>query len=204
MLSPSHTPGLCELATLSSLLALQPSYLLARLPAEMHAMGGALAAALQAAERLVAAAGDRGGLMVSQNLDASVAALVKTGKGLAAAVSSSGEAGSSSSKQAMTSSSSSEGLIQEWLQKVSNAEDAGYTPTVDQLLPSHGSLQQTGTSSSISKDPEIQQLEDQDVLLLRVKGLFDWSGCELYQQIMAAAKPLRRVIPPGGRRLPSA
>lgn len=199
LLSPSCVPGLSELATLASLLVLQPSYLLSHLPPEMHAIGGALAAALQAADRVVGAAGDRGGLLVSQDVIAAVAAVVKT--------SSSRDTANLEPEQTVADNSSSEGLLQDWMQRVTYADEAGMMAAVSQLLPHHESLtaatSQADDGTSSNQNCSVHELDDTQVLLLRLKQLHDWSSSQQYRDMMAAAKPLRRVLPPTARKLPS-
>uniref|UniRef100_A0A383WE67 Uncharacterized protein n=1 Tax=Tetradesmus obliquus TaxID=3088 RepID=A0A383WE67_TETOB len=218
-------PSFADLATLSALLALQPAFLLSHLPPEMHAMGGSLAAALQAAQRLVAVAGDRGSLLVAQDLATAVGAVAATSKGCGSAGSSAGGAsagaGTSDAKGA---------LAQQWLQRVLEGGAHG----LQQLLPHHACLasaaadsldgsaagtrgvrslklghgsrhdsrHESSSSSSSGGGGGALELDDEQVLLMRVQQLAEWAGSQQYAELMAAPRPLRRVVQRG--RAPSA
>jgi hypothetical protein len=210
-------PCLADLSTLSALLSLQPEFLLSHLPPEMHAMGGSLAAALQAAQRLVAVAGDRGSLLVAQDLSTAVGAVVGTGKGCSAAADIAGGAGSNSGAGGRGA------LAQQWLQRALEEGAHG----LQQLLPNHACLNSAAaldesaaakgvgrslqlrhdsrhdsSSSSSGSGGAAQELDDDQVLLMRVQQLAEWAGSQQYQAMMAAARPLRRVVQRG--RAPSA
>ncbi|WIA16689.1 hypothetical protein OEZ85_013347 [Tetradesmus obliquus] len=220
-------PCFADLATLSALLALQPAFLLSHLPPEMHAMGGSLAAALQAAQRLVAVAGDRGSLLVAQDLATAVGAVAATSKGCGIAGSSAGGA----SAEAGTTIDARGALAQQWLQRVLEGGAHG----LQQLLPNHacltsaaadsldGSVAGTGggrslklghgsrhdsrhesssSSSSGGGGGGALELDDEQVLLMRVQQLAEWAGSQQYAELMAGARPLRRVVQRG--RAPSA
>jgi hypothetical protein len=60
----------------------------------------------------------------------------------------------------------------------------------------------SGISSSGRSIGDAAELSDEQVLLMRVQQLTDWAGSGQYQQLMAAARPLRRVVQRG--RTPSA
>lgn len=199
---------LADLATLASLLALTPAFLLGHLPPEMHAMGGFLAAALLAVERLVGAVGDRAGLLVCQDVGAVLGALVKT-------AGASGAAGSAQQQQqqGVGLGEGQQGLVQQWQQWLQEAQQQQEVPSIEQLLPQHsklaaaaasagssGSLRSKparGSSSSSSTSGHDGQLTEEQVLLLRVKELLSWSESQQYADLMAAARPLRRVVRPG-------
>jgi hypothetical protein len=230
-------PGFADLATLSSLLALQPSTLLSHLPPAMHAMGGCLRAALVAADRLVTVSGDRGCLLVSQDMQVALGTVLLTssvGGPLPAASSScraGGQQGESEGISATSSSSSTGsnpgvagssgrfsssggGLVGECLvrleQQVLSEAVGGSSAVVGvrDLLPDHellaaamqgdsssssSSASSSGSTSSSGPGPA-RQLSDAEVVLLRVRQLKEWQDSPQYQQMMASAKPLRRVL----------
>lgn len=195
---------LADLATLASLLALTPAFLLGHLPPEMHAMGGFLAAALLAVERLVGAVGDRASLLVCQEVGAALSALLKT----AGASGASGVQGSAAlGEQGRDGTGGYEGSeVQQWQQRLQEQQQE--VPSIHQLLPEHyktaaaaaGSSARgghgSGSSSSQGGGQDDQLTEDQ-VLLLRVNELLSWSSSQQYADLMAAARPLRRVVRPG-------
>lgn len=173
-------------------------------------MGSALEAAMQAADRVVAVAGDRAGLLVSQDLNVSLAALLKTGGDSSSIAGSTAAAAAESDFNTSSSISGSNSgtpaaLLREWQERVQEAVGTDYMPSLGQLLPQHESLQQPGSSSGSrsGSTADVKQVAEDQVLLLRVQQLLNWSDSEVYKQVMAAAKPLRRILPPG-RRIPSA
>lgn len=173
-----------DLATLSSLLALTPSFLLSHLPPEMHAMGGCLAAALTAVDRLVAAAGDRASLLVCQQLPAALAALLKTARvGMGA------QAGADHDDEA---------VLQEWRQRVAAAAQDGVSPALHNLLPQHDKLASCSSSGrrmlQLQRPSDDGQLPDDAVVLLRVRELLAFADSQEYGRVLAAAPPLRRVL----------
>lgn len=201
-------PQVADLATLSALLVLQPAFLLSHLPPEMHAMGGSLAAALLAAQRLAAAVGDRGSLLVAQDLGVAVSAMVRTSQG-----------GSGRQAGGSIGSGGSNSAAESWLQRA--AAEAESAAQLDKLLPAHrvlatwaaGSNSSSGgserekltdidSSSSSHGGCGDSELDDGQVLLLRVHELSAWCASEQYQQVMAAAKPLRKLLQRS--RVPSA
>lgn len=190
-----------DLATLASLLALSPAFLLGHLPPEIHAMGSFLAAALLAVERLVGAVGDRAGLLVCQDVGAALGAVVKTaGASGAARLDNQPQQGGSVTGQ-------SGGLVQQWQQRLQTAQGSLST---QQLLPQHSKLAALAAAGGVSRAGEGvkpqepgaataggEQLSEEQVLLLRVRELLSWSECPLYRGLMAGARPLRRVVRPG-------
>jgi hypothetical protein len=205
---------LANLATLASLLALTPAFLLSHLPPEMHAMGGFLAAALLAVERLVGVAGDRASLLVSQDLGAALSALVKGGgggdmEGAGVCDQQGGGEGSVGEQQQdqqegpvvgqAGAGDRYAGLLQHWRQRV---QQEGDVPHVQQLLPQHSKLAaSTGSSSSsrgaVSGGGDGGLLSEEQVLLMRVRELLQFGESQQYSGLMAAARPLRRVVRPG-------
>jgi hypothetical protein len=190
------TAVLADFATLASLLALTPAFLLGHLPPEMHAMGGFLAAALLAIERLVGAVGDRASLVVCQDLGAALGALVKATAG--------GATGSTQQQQQQQEGSVDSGarLIREWQQRVQDAQERQQElPGVQQLLPQHSKVTAAATASSSGGGgvggQDGGQLSEDQVLLLRVRELQSWARSQQYSDLMAAARPLRRVVRPG-------
>jgi uncharacterized spore protein YtfJ len=198
----------------------------------MHAMGGSLAAALLAAQRLVALAGDRGSLLVAQDVSVAVASLLRTGtstSGMAAAGLGAAETGSRGSGSGAGAGRGA--LVQQWMQRLREEGAHG----LQHLLPNHkclnsaaanaldgvvagsssgSSLQQklvhsssdrngssSGSGSGCSTN-DAAELTEEQVLLMRVQQLTEWAESEQYQQLMAAARPLRRVVQRG--RVPSA
>lgn len=218
------SPSLSDLATLASLLALAPAFLLAHLPPEMHAMGGYLAAGLLAVERLVAVSGDRASLLVCQGLPAACGALVKTAGRVApetlagleppwqAAAAAGAGAGANGG-----GSDAGEAWLQRWRGHIDAAEAAGAMPGMWQLLPQHSKLnfapgngssssnngggggRRSGVGSSVASTGVLLsdvQLSDDDVLLVRMHELLSFAASQEFGQVMAAAQPLRRVLRP--------
>jgi hypothetical protein len=197
---------LSDLATLTSLLALAPAFLLCHLPPEMHAMGAFLAAALLAVERLVGAVGDRASLLVCQEVGAALNALLKT----AGAPGASGVQGPAAAGQQGGGSTGGceDSLVQEWQQRLQEQQQE--VPSIQQLLPEHHKMAAAaaaagssargahGNSNSSSQGSgQDEQLTEDQVLLLRVNELLSWSGSQQYADLMAAARPLMRVVRPG-------
>jgi hypothetical protein len=160
----------------------------------MHAMGGFLAAALLAVERLVGAVGDRASLVVCQDLGAALGALVKGSAGGATG-------GAQQQQQQRGSEESGASLIGEWQQRLQNAQEQEQElPGIQQLLPQHSRLAAAATASSSGGGIGGQdggQLSEDQVLLLRVRELLAWGESQQYSDLMAAARPLRRVVRPG-------
>jgi hypothetical protein len=166
-------------------------------------MGGFLAAALLAVERLVGVVGDRAGLLVCQDVGAALGAVVKT----AGAAGASGL--DSQPQQGGSLSGQQGGLVQQWQQRL---QDAQGLPRIQQLLPQHSklatlaSIAAAGGASRAGGGVNAQgpdssedgvQLSEEQVLLLRVEELLSWSEGAQYKGLMAGARPLRRVVRPG-------
>lgn len=150
-------------------------------------MGGCLAAALTAVERLVAAAGDRASLLVCQDLPAAVAALVKTAGGDSSSCSSAGKGGGGER--------SGPDVLQQWRQRVAAAQSAAELPSLAELLPRHDRLAGNDCNSS-QQHADGGQLRDEAVLLLRIQQLLAFADSPQHTHAMAAAQPLRRVLRP--------
>jgi hypothetical protein len=101
------------------------------------------------------------------------------------------------------------GLLQHWRQQV---QDAGDILNVQQLLPQHSKLAAAAGSSrgakvhhsaggSVSSSGAVSgdggQLSEEQVLLMRVRELLVFGESQQYTGLMAAARPLRRVVRPG-------
>ena len=108
-------PCLADVATLAALVALHPHLLTGQVPGQLHAMGGALAIALTAAGRLAHVCGDRGALLVAQDLMVTLGGLLKGSGGLGKGAGEGGGPGC-------------------WL---SRAVEEGEGLRVEQLLPQH-------------------------------------------------------------------
>jgi hypothetical protein len=180
----------------------------------MHAMGGFLAAALLAVERMVGVAGDRASLLVCQDLGAALSALVKgvgggdMQGGLGCSQQGGGEGSVAQQQQEQQGGAVAgeagagdryAGLLQYWRQRV---QEEGDVSTVQQLLPQHSKLAaSTGSSSSgrgaVSGGGDGGQLSEEQVLLMRVRELLLFGESQQYAGLMAAARPLRRVVRPG-------
>jgi hypothetical protein len=112
-------------------------------------------------------------------------------------------------------------LVQQWMQRLLEEGAHG----LQHLLPDHKCLGAAaaeasdgsslklahenthynggGSSGSGSSSlGDAAELSDEQALLMRVQQLTDWAGSEQHQQLMAAARPLRRVVQRG--RAPSA
>ncbi len=166
---------LADLATLATLAELAPSLLQKALPAERRGVAGVsrLLALLACVGRVVAMAGDRGALLVSQSLRVAAAPALAQ---LAAAE---------------TVDAEGEG-DEAWLAAADRALAAAAAaaddelPRPEELLPSAASAAADGGGRGVL-------LSDDDLLTLRLGQLTAWAG-DGYGRAMAAARPLRQVV----------
>ena len=175
-------------------------------------MGGFLAAALLAVERMVGVAGDRASLLVCQDVGAALSALVKGAgggdmqEGLGCSQPGGGEGSVGEQQQERqggevagraSGGNRYAGLLQHWRQRV---QTEGDVLDVQQLLPQHSKVVAAAGSSSSSRGAVSGgggQLSEEQVLLMRVRELLQFGESQQYCGLMAAARPLRRVVRPG-------
>ncbi len=183
--TPARPPfALADVATLASLLALQPQAMLEKLPTEMKALGSSFAHMLLGCSRPVLLSCDRAALLVAQDLHLAVAAMLRLSPTAAAW-------------------SAAPNTPEQWLARATATGTATATAaralSISDILPARPNMHghATPTPGATAAPPPSEPFDEEALLLLRLRELQAWAvaGGE-YQQLMSAAKPLRRVLPP--------
>jgi hypothetical protein len=205
--APAHAEEevcLADVATLAALLAVQPRVIQRHARRHLqHAMGTSMVMALRGAARMAAVSGDRGALLVSQDVLLALEALLKAN---AVAAELEQQQGAPVGVAYWLKEAMEQQSLEQW--------------NLAQLLPQHPAEmaggsggggtdyvgKATGGGPTLQLDPlslastGSEELTDEQVLLLRVYELTTWASSPQYAAVMGAATPLRKVLPPPSKR----